>query len=69
MIAGRGSSIEGFPLFGLSLEEYDSLFASKLDLLSRFVTTKVGVHAPGYVAQTTPRKKLPTPCFRAMLGR
>jgi luciferase-like monooxygenase len=30
---GRGSSIEAFPLFGLSLEDYDSLFAEKLDLL------------------------------------
>src|ERR1700704_4928395 len=27
MIVGRGSSIEAFPLFGLPLEEYDSLFA------------------------------------------
>jgi alkanesulfonate monooxygenase SsuD/methylene tetrahydromethanopterin reductase-like flavin-dependent oxidoreductase (luciferase family) len=33
MIVGRGSSIEPFPLFGLPLEEYDSLFANKLDLL------------------------------------
>src|SRR5438132_189080 len=33
MVVGRGSSIEAFPLFGLSLEDYDSLFAEKLDLL------------------------------------
>jgi alkanesulfonate monooxygenase SsuD/methylene tetrahydromethanopterin reductase-like flavin-dependent oxidoreductase (luciferase family) len=33
MIVGRGSSIEAFPLFGLPLAEYDSLFANKLDLL------------------------------------
>src|SRR5919199_6529505 len=33
MIVGRGSFIEAFPLFGLKLEDYDSLFASKLDLL------------------------------------
>src|SRR6202165_4147032 len=33
MVVGRGSSIEAFPLFGLPLEEYDSLFANKLDLL------------------------------------
>jgi probable LLM family oxidoreductase len=33
MVAGRGSSIEAFPLFGLRLEDYDSLFAEKLDLL------------------------------------
>src|SRR6202453_2409573 len=31
--AGRGSFIESFPLFGLRLEDYDSLFAEKLDLL------------------------------------
>jgi probable LLM family oxidoreductase len=33
MIVGRGSFIESFPLFGLALEDYDSLFAEKLDLL------------------------------------
>ena len=33
IVAGRGSFIEAFPLFGLKLEEYDSLFAEKLDLL------------------------------------
>src|SRR6202166_856059 len=33
IIAGRGSFIEAFPLFGLELEDYDSLFAEKLDLL------------------------------------
>src|SRR2546422_8074840 len=33
MVVGRGSSIEAFPLFGLPLEDYDSLFAEKLDLL------------------------------------
>ena len=33
MIVGRGSSIEAFPLFGFSLDDYDSLFAEKLDLL------------------------------------
>ncbi len=33
MVVGRGSSIEAFPLFGLRLEDYDSLFAEKLDLL------------------------------------
>jgi probable LLM family oxidoreductase len=33
MVVGRGSSIEAFPLFGFSLNDYDSLFAEKLDLL------------------------------------
>jgi probable LLM family oxidoreductase len=33
MVVGRGSSIEAFPLFGYSLQDYDALFAEKLDLL------------------------------------
>jgi alkanesulfonate monooxygenase SsuD/methylene tetrahydromethanopterin reductase-like flavin-dependent oxidoreductase (luciferase family) len=32
-MAGRGSFIESFPLFGYNLEDYDELFAEKLDLL------------------------------------
>src|SRR5260221_12566443 len=33
MVVGRGSFIEAFPLFGLQLKDYDSLFSEKLDLL------------------------------------
>jgi len=33
IMAGRGSFIESFPLFGYNLDEYDDLFAEKLDLL------------------------------------
>src|SRR5947209_8535253 len=33
IIAGRGSFIESFPLFGYDLRDYDELFAEKLDLL------------------------------------
>ena len=33
IMAGRGSFTESFPLFGQDLEDYDELFASKLDLL------------------------------------
>src|SRR5579872_3505951 len=33
IVAGRGSFVESFPLFGFRLEDYDSLFAEKLDLL------------------------------------
>lgn len=33
MVVGRGSFIESFPLFGLALDDYDDLFADKLDLL------------------------------------
>jgi probable LLM family oxidoreductase len=33
IVVGRGSFIEAFPLFGFELDDYDSLFAEKLDLL------------------------------------
>ena len=33
MVVGRGSFTDSFPLFGFRLEDYDSLFAEKLDLL------------------------------------
>jgi probable LLM family oxidoreductase len=35
IVAGRGSSIEAFPLFGFDLDDYDSLFSEKLELLLR----------------------------------
>lgn len=43
IMAGRGSFIESFPLFGYDLNDYDALFSEKLDLLvaltkSEFVT-------------------------------
>jgi alkanesulfonate monooxygenase SsuD/methylene tetrahydromethanopterin reductase-like flavin-dependent oxidoreductase (luciferase family) len=34
-MAGRGSFIESFPLFGYALDDYDTLFAEKLELLLR----------------------------------
>ncbi|MGM0903710.1 MAG: LLM class flavin-dependent oxidoreductase [Bacillota bacterium] len=51
IMAGRGSFIESFPLFGFDLNDYDDLFEEKLDLLlkiteSEKVTWK-GVHRPG----------------------
>ncbi len=50
IMAGRGSFIESFPLFGYDLRDYDELFAEKLDLLlklneSEKVTWK-GKHRP-----------------------
>jgi probable LLM family oxidoreductase len=35
IMAGRGSFIESFPLFGQDLNDYDELFAEKLELLLR----------------------------------
>ena len=33
IMAGRGSFVESFPLFGYELDDYDELFAEKLELL------------------------------------
>jgi probable LLM family oxidoreductase len=35
IMAGRGSFVESFPLFGYDLDDYDDLYAEKLDLLLR----------------------------------
>src|SRR5205814_9980517 len=37
IVAGRGSFVEAYPLFGLDLEDYDSLFAEKLELLLKLL--------------------------------
>lgn len=37
ILAGRGSFIESFPLFGYDLHDYDALFTEKLDLLLNLV--------------------------------
>jgi len=37
LIAGRGSLVESFPLFGFDLNDYEDLFEEKLDLLIRLL--------------------------------
>src|SRR5260221_4908177 len=48
IMAGRGSFIESFPLFGYDLDDYDELFSEKLELLlearSNEIVTWSGVH-------------------------
>src|ERR1700692_451618 len=55
MVVGRGSSIEAFPLFGYRLEDYDALFAEKLDLLLRIRDNEhvhwSGRHRPALTGQ------------------
>jgi probable LLM family oxidoreductase len=55
MIVGRGSFIEAFPLFGLNLDDYESLFTEKLDLLLKLrKETQVhwsGKHRPPLTGQ------------------
>ncbi|HEX4672906.1 MAG TPA: LLM class flavin-dependent oxidoreductase, partial [Solirubrobacteraceae bacterium] len=50
IMAGRGSFIESFPLFGYDLDDYDDLFAEKLELLlairERERVTWSGRHRP-----------------------
>lgn len=55
MVVGRGSFIEAFPLFGLDLDDYDSLFAENLDLLLKLRenehVTWSGQHRPALTGQ------------------
>jgi probable LLM family oxidoreductase len=55
MVVGRGSFTDSFPLFGFRLEEYDSLFAEKLDLLLKIRdnehVTWSGKHRPALTGQ------------------
>lgn len=47
IMAGRGSFIESFPLFGYDLGDYDQLFAEKLDLLLAIRDEEVVTWAEG----------------------
>src|SRR4051794_1588574 len=55
LVVGRGSFTEAFPLFGLSLADYDELFLEKLDLLLRIrgseTVTWSGRHRPALTGQ------------------
>jgi probable LLM family oxidoreductase len=55
LVVGRGSFTEAFPLFGLSLADYDELFEEKLDLLLRIRDSEhvvwSGRHRPALTGQ------------------
>src|SRR5881296_1132051 len=65
MVVGRGSFIEAFPLFGLRLEDYDSLFAEKLDLLLKIRENDQvhwsGEHRPALTGQGVYPRPLQSP--------
>src|SRR5258705_1839281 len=65
IVAGRGSFIESFPLFGLNLDDYDSLFAEKLELLLKLrEETQVywsGKHRPPLTGQSVYPRPLQNP--------
>jgi probable LLM family oxidoreductase len=55
IVAGRGSFTEAYPLFGLDLRDYDSLFSEKLELLLKIrqslEVTWSGHHRPPLTGQ------------------
>src|SRR6202795_2791153 len=65
IVAGRGSFVESYPLFGLRLEDYDSLFAEKLELLLKIrESTKVhwsGKHRAALTGQAIYPRPLQDP--------
>jgi probable LLM family oxidoreductase len=74
IMAGRGSFTESFPLFGLDLDDYDELFAEKLELLlalrdSESVTWSGRHRAPLHDAAVYPRPlQQPLPVWIAVGG-
>jgi probable LLM family oxidoreductase len=64
MVVGRGSFTEAFPLFGYNLQDYDELFAEKLELLLQIqkqetVSWKGTFRAPLYNQSIYPRPQQP----------
>lgn len=73
IMAGRGSFIESFPLFGFDLEDYDELFAEKLQLLMEIrenaKVTWEGRHRPALNGQGVyPRDEREIPLWIAVGG-
>ncbi len=74
IMAGRGSFVESFPLFGYDLDDYDELFAEKLELLleirERDTVTWSGRHRPALAgAGVYPRSlQQPLPVWIAVGG-
>jgi probable LLM family oxidoreductase len=73
IIAGRGSFIESYPLFGYDLKDYESLFEEKLDLLLQINTheklTWSGKHRAPLNNQTVhPRAEQTLPIWIAVGG-
>ncbi len=73
IIAGRGSFIESFPLFGYDLKDYHSLFEEKIELLVKINNedpiTWSGKHrAPLQNQHIFPRPERPIPIWIAVGG-
>ena len=74
IIAGRGAFVESFPLFGYDLDDYNDLFAEKIDLLVRLraserLTWQGRFRTPLNDAQIAPRPvQTPLPIWIAVGG-
>ena len=73
IMAGRGSFIESFPLFGYDLKDYNSLFEEKLELLVHLNQNEIinweGNHRAPIVDQTIyPRPERELPIWIAVGG-
>ena len=61
IVAGRGSFIEAYPLFGYELKDYDALFAEKLDLLLQIRDSEVLTWRGKFRAPLTKQAIYPRP--------
>ena len=73
IMAGRGSFIESFPLFGYDLDDYDALFSEKLELLLKIrdndrVSWRGRHRAPLKDQAVYPRPERPLPIWVAVGG-
>jgi len=66
IMAGRGSFIESFPLFGYDLQDYDALFTEKLDLLMRLNAQEVLSWQGKHRASFSERGVYPRPVQRPL---
>jgi probable LLM family oxidoreductase len=73
IIAGRGSYIESFPLFGYDINDYSELYADKLDLLLQLrkenpVTWQGTTRSPLEAADVSPQPERELPVWVAVGG-
>lgn len=62
IMAGRGSFIESFPLFGYNLDDYDELFTEKLELLLNINTHEIVTSQGKHRASIPGLGVYPRPC-------
>ncbi|GAA3510031.1 LLM class flavin-dependent oxidoreductase [Georgenia daeguensis] len=69
MLAGRGSFIESFPLFGANLEDYDELYEEKLELLLAIDAGNPVTWSGNFRAGLTDATILPRPTDKPGVGK